>query len=280
VAKREDLKVLTEPTLVRRADVPYTLWGDDEAGYVNDLFYVMSAQMMLLAVTLPPGGRWRSSDQCRAFYDTHECVYVVDGQFTCQDPETGEVRTVQSGEMLSMGEKRWHFGYNFGREDLKMLEFIAPPAAQGAFAGVARPRELLGWDATALKNWPRESKRGADNLRVCRLADTVEAIIGDANPVLCRVLSCTDKVFLGVLTISPGSRSDELTFPFDVCYYGEGGEVTLHVSSRGNYFAIRKSDVAFLPARTAHRLFNHTGQTLQMLIGGAGNFSRLAVSSP
>jgi oxalate decarboxylase/phosphoglucose isomerase-like protein (cupin superfamily) len=275
MAKRVELKVLTEPTLVRRADVPYTLWGDDEAGYVNDLFYVLSAQMMLLAVTLPPGGRWRSSDKCRAFYDTHECVYVVNGQFTCQDPETGEVRTVKAGEMLSMAEKRWHYGYNFGSEDLHMLEFIAPPAAQGAVGDVPRPRELIGWDAAALKNWPRVNTRGADNLRVCRLAEAVDTVIGDANPVLCRVLSCTDKVFLGVITIPPRSRSVDMTFPYDICYHGDGGEITLHVSQRGTYFAIHKSDVAFVPTGISHRLFNHTGETLQILIGGAGNFSRL-----
>jgi mannose-6-phosphate isomerase-like protein (cupin superfamily) len=279
MAKRGELKVLTEPTLVRRADVPYTLWGDDEAGYVNDLFYVMSAQMMLLALTVPPGGGWRSSDQCRAFYDTHECLYIVKGQFTCQDPETGEVRTARAGEMLSMAEKRWHYGYNFGREDLHMLEFIAPPAAQGALAHLSRPSGLVGWDAAALKNWPRENKRGADNLRVCRLADAVDAIVGDANPVLCRVLSSTDKVFLGVVAIPPRSRSDELTFPFDVCYHGESGEITLHVSKRGTYFAIHEFDVAFVPTGTSHRLFNHTGQTMEILIGGAGNFSRLTVGS-
>jgi hypothetical protein len=67
--------------------------------------------------------------------------------FTCQDPETGEVRTVKAGEMLSMGEKRRHFGYNFGNEHLHMLEFIAAPAAQDSLAHVARPRDLVGWDA-------------------------------------------------------------------------------------------------------------------------------------
>ena len=70
-----------------------------------------------------------------------------------------------------------------------------------------RPRGLVGWDEAALKNWPRENKRGADNLRVCRLADAVDAVIGDANPVLCRILSCTDKVFLGIITIPPAAEA-------------------------------------------------------------------------
>jgi mannose-6-phosphate isomerase-like protein (cupin superfamily) len=280
MAKRQELKLLTEPTLIRRADVPYTLWGDDESGYVNDLFYVYSAQMMLLGLTIPPGGGWSSSEKCRAYYDTHECVYVLKGEFTCQDPETGEVRTVRAGEMLSMGEKRWHYGHNFGSEDLHALEFIAPPAAQAVLERVPRPREPKGWDAAALKNWPRESRRDADNLRVCRLADAVDAIIGASNPLLCRIFSCTDKVFLGLATIPPGRRSEHLTFPFDVCYYGEPGEITLHMPQDGNYFAIREADVAFLPAGTAHRIFNHTGETRRVLIGGAGNFARLKVGLP
>jgi hypothetical protein len=182
--------------------------------------------------------------------------------------------------MLSMGEKRWHYGYNFGSEDLHALEFIAPPALQAVLERVPRPREPSGWDNVALKNWPRESQRAADNLRVCRLSDTVDAIIGGANPMLCQLFSCTDKVFLGLGTLPPGSRSDHLTYPFDLCYHGGAGEVTLHMPQDGNYFAIREADVAFLPAGTPHRLFNHTGETRQVLIGGAGNFSRLKVASP
>lgn len=279
MAKRQELKLLTEPTLVRRTEVAYTLWGDDESGYVNDLFYVYSAQMMLLGLTIPPGGGWRSSDRCRAYYDTHECIYILKGQFTCQDPETGEVRTVGAGEMLSMGEKCWHYGYNFGSEDLHALEFIAPPALQAVLERVPRPREPLGWDAAALENWPRENRRGADNLRVCRLRDTVDAIVGNKSPVLCRLFSCTEKVFLGLAALPPGGRSDHLTYPYDVCYYGMSGEINLHATQDSNYFAIRSADVAFLPAGTTHRLFNHTSETRQLLIGGAGNFSRLEVAS-
>jgi hypothetical protein len=180
--------------------------------------------------------------------------------------------------MLSMGEKRWHYGHNFGSEDLHALEFIAPPAMQAVLERVPRPREALGWDSVALKNWPRESRRGADNLRVCRLEDSVEAVIGAANPMHCQVFSCTDQVFLGLLAMLPGSRSDYLTYPYDICYHGEPGEITLHVPDDGTYFAIREADVAFLPGGTRHRLFNHTGEARRVLVGGAGNFAKLEVS--
>ena len=39
------------------------------------------------------------------------------------------------------------------------------------------------------------------------------------------------------------------------------------------------SDHKVFPAGTRHRLFNHTGATRQVLVGGAGNFSRLTATS-
>ena len=277
MSPRDQLSLPTEPSLVRRSEVPYVLWGDDESTYVNDLFYVRSSEMVMVTVTMPPGARFRSSDRFRAYYDTHECLYVLKGQYTCQDPETGEVRTAKAGEMLFMPERRWHYGYNFGTEDLHMLECIVPPPNQAALAHVPRPSTLVGWDEQALKNWPRESHRGADNFRVCRLSEAVDTIIGDANPVHCQVLACTARVFFAVVTIPPGSRSDDLTYPFDVCYHGEPGEITLHTPGRGHYFPIREADVGFLPGGTPHRLFNHTARPQRILIGGAGNFARLTV---
>lgn len=54
--RRDQLKPLDAPTLIRMAEVPYVVWGDDESGFVNDLFYVLSKEMVLVTVTMPPGG--------------------------------------------------------------------------------------------------------------------------------------------------------------------------------------------------------------------------------
>jgi mannose-6-phosphate isomerase-like protein (cupin superfamily) len=273
--RREQLKTPTEPTLFRRAEVPYVVWGDDESGYVNDLFYVLSKQMVLVTVTMPPGARFRSSDRFRAYFDTHECLYVLRGQYTCLDPETGEVRTARAGEMLFMPEKRWHYGHNFGSEELHLLECIAPPTNQSALAHVPRPREVIGWDTAAAGNWPRECRRSASNLRVCRLDNALEAIVGSHNPLLFSILASTERVFFGVVTIPPRARSDDMTFPFDLIYHGDTGEVTAHAPESGEYFPIDSGDVGFLPAGTTHRLFNHTASTQRILVGGAGCFGRV-----
>jgi mannose-6-phosphate isomerase-like protein (cupin superfamily) len=278
MSSRQQLKFsATEPALVRRSEVPYIVWGDDESGYVNDLIYVRSSQMVFVTITMPPGARFRSSDRFRAYYDTHECLYVLKGQYTCQDPETGEVRTAKTGEMLFMPERRWHYGYNFGTEDLHLLECIVPPTNQAALAHIPRPSTLVGWDKKALIDWPRESVRGVENYRLCRLSDAVDTIIGNENAVLCQVLASTARVFFAVLTISPNSRSDYFTYPFDVCYHGQSGEIQLHAPEGGDYFPITDGDVGFVPSGIPHRLFNHTGSTRRILIGGAGNLARLTV---
>ncbi|MGH6984530.1 MAG: cupin domain-containing protein [Stellaceae bacterium] len=271
------MRTLAEPTLVRASEVPRLLWGDEESGYVNDCFYALSAELLVVGVTLPPGGRWRSSERHRALFDTHECLCVLAGQYTCHDPETGEVRTLEAGEALFMPERRWHYGNSFGNEDLHMLEIIAPPTNQ-SLAHVPRPRGLIGRDSDALRNWPREHARGAENFRICRLSDALDAVVGDANPILCRVLASTDRVFSAMATVPAGGRSDEMAYPFDVCYCGIEGETSLFVAGVGTYFAVREADVAFLPAGTSHRLFNHTCFGHRILVGGAGNFARLRVS--
>src|SRR5215470_11714298 len=58
--RRDQLKPLAEPTLIRLAEVPYVLWGNAESGFVSDRFYLLSGQMILVTVVMPPGARFRS----------------------------------------------------------------------------------------------------------------------------------------------------------------------------------------------------------------------------
>ena len=59
-----------KPRLVRRADVKPLLWGDEEAGYANDLFYQLTPQLAIVVACIPPGGSFTSSDQHRTVFDS------------------------------------------------------------------------------------------------------------------------------------------------------------------------------------------------------------------
>lgn len=274
--RRDQLKPLTEPTLIRQADVPYIVWGDDESGFVNDLFHVLSQGMVLVTVTMPPGARFRSSDKFRAYFDTHECLYVLKGEYTCQDPETGEVRTARQGEMLFMPEKRWHYGYNFGSEELRLLECIAPPTNQAALAHVPRPKELVGLNRDATRNWPREAP-AQGNLRVCRRGSSLIAIMGAKHSIRAEVFASTSRVCFAILTLPPNARSGDISFPFDICLHGERGRFHVQVPGSGDYLMAESGDVVFLPKGSPFRLFNHNGATVELLLGGSGDFGLIGI---
>jgi mannose-6-phosphate isomerase-like protein (cupin superfamily) len=274
--RRDQLKPLTEPTLIRHSDVPYIVWGDDESGFVNDLFHVLSEGMVLVTVTMPPGARFRSSDKFRAYFDTHECLYVLQGEYTCQDPETGEVRTARRGEMLFMPEKRWHYGYNFGSEELRLLECIAPPTNQAALAHVPRPKELVGLDRNAASNWPRDGV-ATENLRVCRRNSALNAIMGTKHSIRAEIFASTARVCFAILTLPPNARSGDLSFPFDICLHGDHGRFHVQVPGSGDYLMANTGDVVFLPKGSRFRLFNHNGAPAELLLGGAGDFGAFSV---
>lgn len=273
---RDKLVKPTTPTLVRASEVPYVIWGDHESHFVNDLFYVLSDQLVFVTITLPPGGRFRSSDKFRAYFDTHECLYVLQGQYTCQDPETGETHTARQGEMIFMPEKRWHYGYNFGTTELRLLECIAPPTNQAALAHVPRPARIVSHNPATFQDLPRKTKHDPELFRVCSARTGSSVVIGDRDPVLFDVLVSTERVFFAELTVPPAASSELLTFPYDVCYHGLPGQLHIHAPDFGEYLPIDSADVVFLPAGCKHRVFNHGGTTTQALIGGAGSFGKIA----
>lgn len=273
---RDKLTPLDAPTRIGLSDVPYVIWGDDESGFVNDLFYVLSTQMVLVTVTMPPGARFRSSDRFRAYFDTHECLYVLQGEYTCQDPETGEVRAARQGEMLFMPERRWHYGYNFGTEELRLLECIAPPTNQAALAHVPRPSAIVGLDTAASTGWPG-CDRTASNLKVCTRSGALTAILGFEHPARAEILASTARVSFAVITLRPNSRTGEISFPHDVCYHGDVGRFYVKCPSTGDYFMGAPGDVIFIPAGHKHMLFNHSAVPVQVLHGGAGSFALVEV---
>jgi len=277
--RRDQLAKPTEPTMIRLSEVPYVVWGDAESGFVSDRFYLLSEQMILVAVLLPPGGRFRSSDKYRPYFDTHECLYVLKGQYTCQDPETGETRTARQGEMIFMPERRWHYGYNFGAEDLLLLECIAPPTNQAALQAVPRPASITYLDKAAVADLPRGPATGTRNLKVCSRQTAVHAVAGMDNPVLMQIFASTPRVCFAAVRLNGNSRSDILSCPFDLCYYAEAGAANLQALESGSYFNVEPGDVVFLPAGAKHRLFNHGGAPVDLLLGGAGNIGELNLAA-
>ena len=274
MATRDTLTKLDTPTLVPAATVPYVIWGDEQSGFVNDLFHIMSDQMVVVTVTMPPGASFSSSDRFWPYFDTHECLYVLAGNYTCQDPTTGELRSIGEGEMLLMRERQWHYGHNFGDSELRLLEVICPPANAAALGDHPRPETAIPFDAKALADWPRGRAIAHHRLEKIGHDGRLNALLGTECPILLEVLASTEKVGFAVASLRAGARSDIVGFPYDVVYHVEEGELFVSDIEGGAYFHAAVGDCVFLPADCRHRLFNHTATTCRFDLGGAGSLDR------
>jgi len=273
MARRDALKALDTPTLIRRRDVQLVLWGDDESGYVNDLFYVLSREMVLTTICMPPGGSFSSSDRYRPIYDTHECLYVLQGQYTIQNPETGEVRVADPGQMVIMREKQWHYGYNFSDVELRLLETIAPPASQKLTAHLARPKAALGADRAALADWPRSRAAQQAAMDVVDEKGALNVLLGDREPILLRVLGSTPRASLAVIELAAGRRSEVLRFRNDATYYVERGRLNVRVPEDDVWQEAFPDDACFMPAGAAHQICNYGGKRCRAILSVAGNLA-------
>lgn len=273
MARRDALKALDTPTLIRRGDVQLVLWGDDESGTVNDLFYVLSKEMVLTTICMPPGGSFGSSDRYRPIYDTHECLYVLQGQYTIQNPMTGEVRVADPGQMVIMREKQWHYGYNFSDVELRLLETIAPPASQKATAHIPRPASVLGADHAALADWPRSRGAMKTDMDVVDERGAVNVLIGQREPVLLRVLGSTPRASLAVVELAAGKRSGVLRFKNDATYYVERGRLNVRVPEGDVWEEAFPEDAYFMPTGTAHQICNYAGERCRVILSVAGSMA-------
>jgi gentisate 1,2-dioxygenase len=273
MARRDALKALEAPTLVRRRDVQLVLWGDDESGYVNDLFYVLSREMVLTTICLPPGGGFTSSDRYRPFYDTHECLYVLSGQYTLRNPTTGEVRVAEAGQMVLMRELQWHYGYNLSDVELRLLETIVPPASQKTLAHHPRPKDVLGADRAALADWPRSRAAARADMDVVDERRALNVLVGADAPVLLRVLASTPRVSLAVVELAAGRSSGWLAWRNDATLYVERGRLNVRVPEADAWEEVSPDDVFFVPAGTRHQIRNMAGERCRIVLSVAGNLA-------
>ena len=94
--------------LMRSQDARHYLWGDAVSSQVKDWYYAGSDQIHMAMFSLPPGGVWRHSDRHKSYYCADECYYLLAGELTIHNPETGDLAVVRAGDALTFRERTWH----------------------------------------------------------------------------------------------------------------------------------------------------------------------------
>ena len=275
-----DKKIVNAPKGVSNFDRPQRvtyqeaarfLWGDAKSGQVADIVYGRNAQISALIFKLRPGGLFRSSDTWKSYFDQHRYYYVLRGQLTIQDPQSGEVMTAKTGETIYWRGAKWHYGYNFTSEELVVLDWYAPqeraphipeiefaktkPVTEPAKPGRS---DLLGkWPENRLTSTQSALSSGGI-VRVTE-SDGLGFIFGDENPVLETVLVSSGELTAGTVALIPGARSDHRSHPSDKVIFTLEGQLHVYLPDLYEWYELNPWDVLYLPPNTPHQYWNYTG---------------------
>jgi mannose-6-phosphate isomerase-like protein (cupin superfamily) len=211
-------KKLTEPTLIPGRAALRFLWGDEEAGFVSDWIYGSSQNIHLMSFSLSVGQRFANSSDLKTYYNAAETYYCLKGEFTFHCPETGEVQVLHKGDTLYIPPKTWHFGCNFGSEECRVLESLAPPTPQAVdeFAAAQRPLSkiaLIQEDAIG-KLVGKHTAPGTRTSLICS-GDYFWHLHGSRNPMRVGLAVSTDLLTTGFVELHPGQRSETIQHPGD-----------------------------------------------------------------
>jgi quercetin dioxygenase-like cupin family protein len=271
MTNRQSIPVLDKPTLVRASDTSLLLWGDEKTGFVNDQFHAQSKQLIVVTISMPPGRRFHHSETNKPVYTGHTGLYVLEGQYTVQYPDTGEVRVAEQGEILVLRGPQWHFGYNFSDRELRVLETICLVTVPGAVADLACPSPEAGFDPDAIRDFP--ATRSAPRLEVVTRRSALNVIVGEQRQTLLRLLASTDKLTVAVFDLIGGQRTEAFKFSRDSTLYVEKGRLHIRIQAESVWEELCPGDAFFFPAGTTWEVFNHGANAASAHLSIAGNFA-------
>jgi hypothetical protein len=142
-----------EPRLIRRADAPHHVWGDEEGGFVTDRVISSSDQLHVLEFELPPGGRFGHTASNPTLFAADVAYLCVGGTLCLADPESGQVVLVPEGSGVYFGRDTWHHGFAVGPRTARVVEFMSPPPVLGTASTYGRTRPLLAETRYRDRRW-------------------------------------------------------------------------------------------------------------------------------
>lgn len=254
------------------------LWGDEQSGEVNDIIYGRGQSISCLIFTLAPGRNFCSSERWKALFDQDRFYYVLAGELTIQDPDTGDVAVARPGEAIFWRGAKWHFGFNFGTVETVVLDWYAPqerrPDVPEVVFGETKPdlgeianarRDLLGaWPAALPDERDRRLRDGA----VVTLTenDALHVLQGEISQARESLFVSTDQLTAGSLTLPASFRGDVVAHEGgDKVIFCEKGRVNVHLPESFDWYELGEKDCLYLPRGTPHQFWNYTGEAARAM---------------
>lgn len=267
------------PAPIPYASVNRHVWGDQTSGLVSDWTYLSSEHLTQLLFGMPPHGRFRHSEDFKTIFAADELYFVVSGELLLTNPATGESVRARRGEAVFFQRDTWHHGLNVSQEPLRVVEYFAPPPAQGTGAAYARRQpnltrarytqdELMGqWNPLA-----RDER--VPTLKLVRERDAILRLDGNGLNGVTQILVGTAQLTVGILELLPGQQ----TLP-----HAHGGDEGVFVleglpmvrivnPDAPALFELKPCDGAYLPLEVQHQYINWSDKPARLLFGIAPHY--------
>jgi quercetin dioxygenase-like cupin family protein len=268
-------KKLTQPTLILGRDALRFLWGDDDAGLVSDWIYGSSRNIHLMSFSMSVGQRFANSNDLKTYYNAAETYYCLKGEFTFHCPDTGEIQVLHKGDTLYIPPKTWHFGCNFGSEECRILESLAPPLPEAVdeFAAAQEPLANIALlQREAIGKLVGKHTAPATRTTLIRSGDYFWHLHGTENPIRIGLAVSTDLLTTGFVELYPGQRSDIIVHPGDKVIYVTEGILNIRIWDSEDWWELGPGDTCFLPMNCSHSLFNCGDNRTRLLFSVAPHY--------
>jgi quercetin dioxygenase-like cupin family protein len=172
----------------------------------------------------------------------------------------------------------WHHALSFGTEQLRVLEFFAPPPSTGASSAYARTKDLLTdvkyRDDRFMGRWPMAAaERDAQaRLRVLDARDLLERLEGVGSLVSTYV--STEHLTVERVELRPGGRTDDRRHGGDVAMHVLAGTLNVLLTEGADpegrrWFELHPDDGFFVPEGTSYALHNVTDTNVEAMVAVA-----------
>ena len=260
----------SEPTPIRAADAVRHVWGDEEAGFVDDWIYVSSDRIHAIVFGLAPGEGFRHSDSFRTIFAADELLHVLQGTLVLANPETGEVVRAEPGESVFFRRDTWHHGFSYGEDDLRVLELFAPPPSTGSSGAYARTKPYLAESVYADDHVLGGTVGAVEtpSFRALRPADATWRLDTGA---LVGLLVSTEHLTVATLRLPAGRASAVECHDGDEFLYVTAG--TLRVQAGEADAALGPGDGFYLPTGVRHSYRAGDAEPGEAILGVAPKYA-------
>jgi quercetin dioxygenase-like cupin family protein len=263
-------------TLIKAADTPRFLWGDEKARYVSDWIYGSSPKIHMMSFEMTVGSRFGNSPDFKTYYNCAETYHCLKGEFTFHCPETGEVHVLKKGDTLYFPPNTWHWGYNFGSETCHILECLTPRTEEAVEAyAIKQPwltdirygqRDLIG-------RYTPGAARGTQRAVLARAGDYLYEIAGETRPMRVGLVCSTKLLTVGIVDLHAGQEAELISHPGDKVIYCLDGRANVYLpDDKPNWWELRPGDAGFIPGGTKHAFFNTSDAMAKVIFGVAPDY--------